>query len=97
MAHEEGVAVELKKKKKFKKEKGEYMRRISPTSRSALNVKISPTDHKAKRAEIELATIPDDGNGLEVKEEGKKEKEKRGKGKGTQELTVPQAEDTPGK
>ena len=36
MAHGDGAAVELKKKKKAKKEKGEYMRRISCSGRSAL-------------------------------------------------------------
>lgn len=90
MAHEDGAVVELKKKKS-KKEKGEYMRRISRSSLSALNVKISVTDHEAKRAEIELAKTQDGDRGLEVKEKRKKERGKR-----TRELAVPQAEDTSG-
>jgi len=43
MAHEDGAVVELKMKKKFKKENSEYMRKISSQTRPALNVKISPT------------------------------------------------------
>jgi len=40
MVHEGGAVVELKKKKKSKKEKGEYMRQTSYRSLSALSVKI---------------------------------------------------------
>jgi len=41
MAREDGAIVELKKKKKSKKEKGEYMRHMSCSTRSALNMKFS--------------------------------------------------------
>jgi hypothetical protein len=92
MAHEDHAVVELQKKKS-KKEKGEYMRPISPPSPSALNVKISATDHEAKQAETELAKKQDDGHSLEVKE---KRKNKKGKGKDTEEPTVTRPEDTPG-
>ena len=92
MVREDGTVVELKKKKKSNKEKGEYMRRISCSSPSALNMKISATDHEAKRAEAELATTQDDGHGLGIKEK----KRKRRKDKDAEEIAVPQAEDTPG-
>ena len=41
MDRENGTVVELKKKKKSKKEKGEYMRQMLRSSWPALNVKIS--------------------------------------------------------
>ena len=41
MDHENGAVVELRKKKKSKKEKGEYMRQMLRSSWPALNVKIS--------------------------------------------------------
>lgn len=92
MGHGDGTVVELEKKKKSKREKGEYMRRISCSSRSALNLKISAADHEVKRAEIELAKTQDDGPSLEIKEKKKKRERRRD----IEELVVPQAEDTPG-
>ena len=83
MVHADGAVGEYKKKKKSKQEKGEYMRRISSSSRLALNVKISV--HEAERAEGRLTTTQDDGHSLEVKKEEKKDKE-------TEELVL-QAED----
>lgn len=41
MERENGAVVELKEKKKSKKEKGEYMRQIFCSSWLALNVKFS--------------------------------------------------------
>lgn len=43
MTREDGVVVESKKKKRSKREKGEYMRQTSCPSLSALNMKISFT------------------------------------------------------
>lgn len=82
MAREDDVVVELKKKKKTKKEKGEYMRKISHLAdRSVLNVKISRSedfaaDHERKRAGIGPTTMQDDGQSLEVKEKRKKERKR---------------------
>lgn len=93
MGHEDGAVVELKKKMKSKKEKGEYMRPIFCSSRSALNAKISGADHEVKQAESEFPTTQDDGHTSEVKE---KKKKKKGKAKDSEEIVAPQVEDTPG-
>jgi hypothetical protein len=92
MGHEDGTVVALQKKKKSRKEKGEYMRRIFCSSWSALIVKISVADQDTKRAEIELPATQDDGHSLEVKEK----KKKKGKAKDAEEFVLPRGEDTPG-
>lgn len=82
MPREDDAIVELKKKKKSKKEKGEYMRKISRLAgRSALSPENFPSedsaaDHKMKRADVGSAVMPDDGQGPEVKEKRKREKKK---------------------
>ena len=92
MGHQDGAVAQLRKDKKFKKKKGEYMRRILSSGWSALNVKTSAADRAAKPVESELPTTQDDGHALGVKEKKKKKR----KAKDSEEFVVPQAGDTPG-